>query len=102
MIRSAPFPVELVQMARKVVWYDRPELTLADLPMFLAHLMVYGSMSDVAIVERHVPEEEFRRALENAPAGIFCSGCVAEMARTSRNVRAASASAAVSRWIWRP
>lgn len=71
MRRGAPFPAELVQVARKVVWYDRPELALADLPMFLAHLMVYGSMSDVAIVERHVPAEEFRRALENAPAGIF-------------------------------
>ena len=33
--------------------------------------MVYGSPADVAVVERFVPAEEFRRVLENAPAGLF-------------------------------
>ena len=66
-----PFPDELIRVARKVVWYDRPEDTLADLTTFLAHLMVYGSPADVVVVERFVPAEEFRKALENAPAGLF-------------------------------
>ena len=65
------FPPELIRVARKVVWYDRPEDTLADLPTFLAHVMVYGSPADVALVEGFVPAEEFRRVLENAPAGLF-------------------------------
>jgi hypothetical protein len=38
---------------------------------FLAHLMVYGSAADVAVVERYVPEEAFREVLEKAPAGVF-------------------------------
>ena len=67
----APYPTELVRVAQKVVWYDTPEQTLADLPTFLTHLMVYGSLRDVAIVERYVPVEEFQRVLEKAPAGIF-------------------------------
>ena len=50
---------------------DRPEQTLGDLKTFLTHLMVYGSSADVAIVERYVPREEFRRVLEDAPAGVF-------------------------------
>ena len=58
-------------MARKVVWYDRPEETLADVPTFLAHVMVYGSPADVAAVEQFVPPEDFRRVLENAPTGLF-------------------------------
>jgi hypothetical protein len=33
--------------------------------------MVYGSPADVALVERFVPAEEFRRVLEHAPAGLF-------------------------------
>jgi hypothetical protein len=66
-----PYPVELLRVARKVVWYDKPEQTLADLKTFLSHLMVYGSAADVAIVKRFVPTEEFRRVLENAPAGVF-------------------------------
>jgi hypothetical protein len=60
-----------LRIAKKVVWYDRPEQTLGDLKTFLAHLMVYGSPADVAIAERYVPAEEFRKVLENAPAGVF-------------------------------
>lgn len=71
MTLTTPYPPELIRVARKVVWYDRPEETLADLPNFLAHVMVYGSPADVAVVERFVPPEEFRSVLENAPAGIF-------------------------------
>ena len=71
MTLTTPYPAELVRVAKKVVWYDLPEATLADLPTFLAHVMVYGSASDVATVERYVAPEEFRRVLENAPAGVF-------------------------------
>ena len=68
---TIPYPAELVRVARKVVWYDKPEQTLADLNTFLAHLMVYGASADVAMVERYVPADEFKRVLENAPAGVF-------------------------------
>ncbi len=67
----APYPAELLQVAHKVVWFDIPEQTLADLPTFLTHLMVYGSSEDLAIVEKYIPEEEFRSVLKNAPAGVF-------------------------------
>jgi len=68
---ATPYPAELVRVARKVVWYDAPQRTLEDIPTFLAHLMVYGSPADVAIVEGYLPAKEFRRALRNAPAGVF-------------------------------
>jgi hypothetical protein len=71
MILKPPYPGELLRVARKVVWYERPEETLADPMTFLTHLMVYGSSADVAIAERYVPAEEFRRVLGNAPAGVF-------------------------------
>ena len=71
MTLSSPYPTDLIKVARKVVWYDTPEQTLADLPTFLAHLMVYGSPKDMSVVAHYVPEEEFRRVLENAPAGVF-------------------------------
>lgn len=71
MTLTAPYSEELLRVAKKVVWYDRPEQTLGDLKTFLPHLMVYGTAADVVVVERYVPEEEFRRVLENAPAGVF-------------------------------
>src|SRR6185437_13777887 len=36
---ATPYPAELLQVARKVVWYDAPKRTLQDLPTFRAHLM---------------------------------------------------------------
>ncbi len=66
-----PYPAELLRVARKVVWYDAPERTLGDLSTFLAHLMVYGSQADVRLVEKYVSVYEFRKALEDAPAGVF-------------------------------
>ena len=71
MTLAAPYPVELLRVAKKVVWYDSPEETLADLPTFLAHVMIYGSPADVETVERFVPAEEFQKVLQSAPAGIF-------------------------------
>jgi hypothetical protein len=68
---TAPYPTELVRIARKVVWYDTPEETLADLKTFLAHLMVYGSAADAEVVQRYISIEEFRKVLEDAPAGVF-------------------------------
>jgi hypothetical protein len=71
MTLAVPYPADLVRIARKVVWYDKPEQTLADLNTFLVHLMVYGSPADVTVTRRYVPAEEFRRVLENAPSGLF-------------------------------
>jgi len=68
---AAPYPDELVQVAKKALWYDSPENALADPPTFLAQLMIYGSSKNVAIVEHYVPLEDFRKVLEDAPAGIF-------------------------------
>ena len=73
-----PYPAELVRVARKVVWYAPPELTLADLPDFLTHLMMYGSPADVAVTALYVPDEEFRKVLQNAPTGIFTKDVWAE------------------------
>jgi hypothetical protein len=71
MMIAKPYAEELLRVARKVVWYDEPEATLADLKTFLSHLMVYGSAADVEVVERCVPLEAFRDALQTAPAGVF-------------------------------
>jgi hypothetical protein len=68
---ASPYPADLMQVARKVVWYDSPERTLEHLSTFLAHLMVYGSQADVELVQRYVSLDEFRKALQDAPAGVF-------------------------------
>jgi hypothetical protein len=49
MIIAEPYPAQLLQIARKVVWYDSPEQTLRDVQYVACHLMVYGSPEDVAV-----------------------------------------------------
>ena len=80
MTLTAPYPAELLRVARKVVWYDKPEETLGDLRTFLTHVMVYGSSADVAVVEQYVQEEEFRGALEECNGWSVYGGSLEEVA----------------------
>ena len=71
MMPGGEYPAELVQVARRVVWYDDPEQALSDLTTFRAHLRVYGSAAGLAVVAAFIPELELRRVLEQPAAGVF-------------------------------
>lgn len=65
-----PLPT-LHDVARRVVWFDPPEQTLANPRLFLAHVMVYGTLEEVLAAKHHYAEEDFRDVLNNPPAGVF-------------------------------
>lgn len=58
-------------MAQRVVWFKDPADALADPIHFLAHVMTYGTMEDLRAIAGVVGDEDFREALERAPAGVF-------------------------------
>jgi hypothetical protein len=64
-------PAELLHVAHEVVWFKEPEETLADARFFLAHVMTYGTIEEIAVVRKYFTPAQFREALENAPAGVF-------------------------------
>ena len=64
-------PAELLHVAHEVVWFKEPEETLADERFFLAHVMTYGTIEEIAVVKKYFTPAQFREALENAPAGVF-------------------------------
>jgi len=68
-----PLPVndDLLDVARHVIWFEPPERALADPVRFLAYLMTYGTLAEIAIVQRHLGLGDFREALEHAPPGII-------------------------------
>lgn len=68
-----PLPItnELLEVASRVVWYKDPVEALADPIHFLAHVMTYGTVEDLRAVTDVVSDQEFREALERAPAGVF-------------------------------
>jgi hypothetical protein len=94
MMITEPYPAELIRIARKLVWYDAPEETLQDLKTFLSHLMVYGSPADLAVVDVYVPPDEFRKVLEDAPAGVFTAEAWALWHQRLGNCRHSTSAAA--------
>jgi hypothetical protein len=70
-MKRLPYNSDLLSIAPNVIWFEPPERALADPIRFLAYLMTYGTMEDVAVVMRYLSLEDFREALEHAPPGII-------------------------------
>ena len=72
-MKTLPLTPELLNVARRVVWFKEPEKTLADPVHFLAHVMTYGTVEDLQALRGVVGKEEFREVLDHAPPGVFDS-----------------------------
>jgi hypothetical protein len=70
-MRPLPYTSDLKAIATRIIWFEPPERALADPVRFLAYLMTYGTIEDVALVKRHLGPDDFREALERAPPGII-------------------------------
>ena len=70
-MKPLPCTHDLLAVAPRVVWFEPPEKALADPVRFLAYLMTYGTVDEIAVVRRHLDLADFREALEHAPAGII-------------------------------
>jgi hypothetical protein len=64
-------PSDLEAVAKRVVWFKTPEDALRDVKLFLAHVMTYGTLSDINTTLQHFSEGDFEAVLDDAPAGIF-------------------------------
>ena len=62
---------DLLSLAPRIIWFESPERALTDPVRFLACLMTYGTLDDIAVARRYFTLEDFREALENAPPGII-------------------------------
>ena len=70
-MKPLPCNDDLLDVAPRVIWFEPPERALADPIRFLAYLMTYGTLEDLAVVERYLALDDFREALEQAPPGII-------------------------------
>jgi len=62
---------DLKRVAKRVVWFKAPEETLRDTTLFLAHLMTYGTLDDLATGMRYYADADFDLVLKDPPPGIF-------------------------------
>jgi len=70
-MKPLPFSDDLLAVAPRVIWFEPPGRALADPVRFLAYLMTYGTIEDIAVVRHYLGLEDFREALEHAPPGII-------------------------------
>jgi hypothetical protein len=70
-----PIPVtdQILEVARRTVWFESPEEALADPIRFLAYAMSYALHRDMQVIRRFVSDGDFREALDKAPPGIIDS-----------------------------
>ena len=70
-MKPLPATPELLNVARRVVWFKEPEEALADPVHFLAHVMTYGTVEDLKELRGIVGKDELCAVLDNAPPGVF-------------------------------
>ena len=70
-MRPLPQTAALIDLAPHIIWFEPPEQALADPTRFLADLMTYGTLAEIAVVRRYVELDDFRETLERAPPGIM-------------------------------
>jgi len=61
----------LQMVAKRVVWFKKPEQALQETKLFLAHVMTYGTLSDISTTLQYFSEADFEAVLDDPPAGIF-------------------------------
>ncbi len=70
-MKAASLNADLERAARRLVWWKPPREALAEPHRFLAQVMVYGTVEDVASARRQFPEAAFRKVLAHPPPGVF-------------------------------
>lgn len=61
----------MVEIAQRVVWWQRPEQTLLRPLEFVARVMASGSLDESRDVERFFGQRVLHEALERASPGVF-------------------------------
>ena len=54
---------DLQTVAKRVVWFKEPEDAIKDVKLFLAHVMTYGTLNDIAITLQYFSEDDFKSVL---------------------------------------
>lgn len=70
-MRAIPITPQIVEVARRILWFEEPERALADPVRFMAYAMTYARHKDMQVIREHVSDEEIREALDTTPPGII-------------------------------
>ena len=66
-----PNTSEMIEIARRIVWFEAPEKALSEPIRFMAYAMARASAADMEVIRRHLSDADFIVAIDNAPPGII-------------------------------
>lgn len=69
-MKPLPITTQTLRIVRNVIWFEAPGKALADPVRFMAYAVTYALPEDMRVIRRYVSDDDFREALDNAPAGI--------------------------------
>jgi hypothetical protein len=70
-MNAIPITQATLEVAQRVMWFERPEKALARPARFLAYAMTYARHEDMRVIRRFLSDDDFREALDCAPPGII-------------------------------
>lgn len=70
-IKAIPINATTLHLARRLVWFEHPELALANPVRFLAYAFAGARAADMLQLQQHLSNDELRFALRHAPPGII-------------------------------
>jgi hypothetical protein len=62
---------DLLHVAKRVVWFKAPDDAVKDVKLFLAHVMTYGTLTDLTTTLQYFSEKDFEAVLNDPPPGVF-------------------------------
>ncbi len=68
---SIPLNNETEKVARRVIWFEKPQQALADPVRFMAYAMRYAMPRDMSVIEKYIDKKDLKYAIDHAPPGII-------------------------------
>jgi hypothetical protein len=69
-MKPIPLNEETAAVATQIIWFEPPSEALADPVRFMAYAMTYAMHERMRVLRRYVSDDDFREAIDHAPAGI--------------------------------
>ena len=70
-MKAIPVTPLILDIARRIIWFEPPEHALADPIRFMTYAMTYARHEDMRVIRRYVSDDDIRDVLDHAPPGII-------------------------------
>jgi hypothetical protein len=70
-VKQLPLNRETEAVATQILWFEPASKSLSDPVRLMAYAMAYATHEEMSVLRRYISDDDFREALDKAPAGII-------------------------------